>query len=99
MGDISIKINIIDRTYPLRIKAEEEEYVRRAAKLINDKAAFFNSSFSVKDKVDGLAMAALEFTVDAVKQSQKNHQMSNEPTDTAIIEKSINEIESILSLA
>jgi len=99
MGDISIKINIIDRTYPLRIKAEEEEYVRKAAKLINDKATFFNSNFSVKDRVDGLAMAALEFTVDAVKQSQINHQINDEPIDTSLIENKINEIESLLFIS
>ena len=34
MGEISIKINIADRVYPLKINVEEEEIVRRAAKLI-----------------------------------------------------------------
>ena len=37
MGEISIKINIADRVYPLKINMEEEEVVRRAAKLINDR--------------------------------------------------------------
>src|SRR5690606_5439626 len=41
MGEISIKINIADRIYPLRITTEEEEIVRRAAKLINDRMKEF----------------------------------------------------------
>ena len=36
MGEISIKINIADRVYPLKVNMEEEEIIRRAAKLIND---------------------------------------------------------------
>ena len=35
--DISIKVNIGDRIYPLKIQAKEEEYVRKAAKLLNEK--------------------------------------------------------------
>jgi hypothetical protein len=37
MGEISIKINIADRVYPLKVNMEEEEIIRRAAKLINDR--------------------------------------------------------------
>ena len=42
---ISIKVNIGDRIYPLKIQANEEEYVRKAAKILNDKMGFFNSNF------------------------------------------------------
>jgi len=34
MGEISIKINIADRVYPLRVDTAEEEIIRHAAKLI-----------------------------------------------------------------
>ncbi len=37
MGEISIKINIADRVYPLRVESAEEEVIRHAAKLINEK--------------------------------------------------------------
>jgi cell division protein ZapA len=33
---LSIKITIADRSYPLTIKREEEEGVRKAAKMISD---------------------------------------------------------------
>ncbi|MBC7425267.1 MAG: cell division protein ZapA [Bacteroidia bacterium] len=65
-GDISVKVSIGDRIYPLKIKMREEEFVRKAAKMINEKMKFYNNNFSVKDDVDGLAMAALEFAVEAL---------------------------------
>lgn len=59
--EISIKINICDRFYPLRIKAREEASVRQAAKTINERARYYIENFSVQDKQDALSMVALEF--------------------------------------
>lgn len=59
--EISIKVNICDRFYPLRIKTSEEEGVRTAAKTINNRAQFYIENFSVQDKQDALSMVALEF--------------------------------------
>lgn len=96
-NDISIKVNIGDRVYPLRIQATEEEYVRKAAKLLNEKMGFFNSNFSVKDKIDGLAMAALEFAVDALNKSNENIQYQHQVNDFSPIESEIQAIENILT--
>ncbi len=95
-SDISIKINIGDRVYPLKISAREEEYVRKAAKLLNEKMGFFNSNFSVKDKVDGLAMAALEFAVDSLNKSNENIQYKQQTLDFSPVEDQLTEIEHIL---
>lgn len=70
-NEISIKVNIGDRQYPLRINTEEEEKVRKAAKIINEKVGFYLSNFSVKDKQDALAMAALEFATDSMSAKSK----------------------------
>ncbi len=59
---ISIKVTIGDRQYPLKIEASEEEFIRQAAKLINEKAKFYEDIVSVKDKQDSQALAALFFT-------------------------------------
>ena len=65
MGEeLSVKVNIGDRFYPLKIDASEEEIVRKAAKIINEKADFYHENYSVKDKQDALAMAALEFATE-----------------------------------
>jgi cell division protein ZapA len=62
--EISIKVNICDRFYPLRIKTSEEGGVRGAAKTINERAKFYIDNFSVQDKQDALSMVALEFVSD-----------------------------------
>ena len=67
MGEISIKINIADRIYPLRISMEEEEMIRRAAKLINDRIKEFQENYAVKDKQDLLSMAVLHYATASLK--------------------------------
>jgi cell division protein ZapA (FtsZ GTPase activity inhibitor) len=61
MQDISIKIAIAGRTYPLTIKREKEEFLRKAAKLIDEKIRDYEQNYSVRDKQDLLAMCALHF--------------------------------------
>jgi cell division protein ZapA len=70
-NEISIKVTIGDRQYPLKIDASEEEFVRSAANLINEKAKFYQDNFSVKDKQDSLAMAALEFASEMLAANAK----------------------------
>ncbi|MBL7889155.1 MAG: cell division protein ZapA [Bacteroidia bacterium] len=59
MADVSLKIVIAGRTYPLTVKKEDEEAVHQAAKLINEKVKEFEQNYSVRDKQDLLAMSAL----------------------------------------
>ena len=61
MSELSIKINIANRVYPLTVKTEEEEGIRKTAKLINDRLKEYEQDYAVKDKQDLLAMCALEF--------------------------------------
>ena len=37
MAELSIKIRIGNREYPMKVKAEDEERIRRAGKLLNEK--------------------------------------------------------------
>jgi cell division protein ZapA (FtsZ GTPase activity inhibitor) len=60
---LSININIADRMYPLRIERSEEEGIRRAAKIINDRIAQYRQKYVSKDIQDCLAMAALQFVI------------------------------------
>lgn len=71
MEEISIKVNICDRFYPLRINAGFEESVRAAAKLANDKAKNYTDNYSVKDKQDALAMASLDLATDLLSSSKQ----------------------------
>jgi cell division protein ZapA len=80
MGEISIKINIADRVYPLKINMEEEEVVRRAAKLINDRIKEYQENYAVRDKQDLLAMSVLHYATATLKAEKK---VMNEDTDVA----------------
>jgi len=60
MSEISIKVNIGTRTYPLSVKPEEEEVIRLAAKNINDSIKNLQENYAVKDVQDLLAMTALQ---------------------------------------
>lgn len=64
MSELSIKVTIANRVYPLSVGHEEEEEVRKAAAYINDRIKVLESSFAVKDKLDLIAMLALELTME-----------------------------------
>ncbi|HVS91862.1 MAG TPA: cell division protein ZapA [Mucilaginibacter sp.] len=80
MGEISIKINIADRVYPLKVNMEEEEIIRRAAKLINDRIKEYQENYAVRDKQDLLSMAVLHYATSSLKAEQK---VMAEDTDVA----------------
>ena len=67
MEKLSIKVNIADRYYPLKIESKDEEKIRRAAKLINEKILQYKKRYSDKDIQDFLAMAALQFVTKTIE--------------------------------
>ena len=71
MGEISIKINIADRVYPLKVNMEEEEIIRRAAKLINDRIKEYQENYAVRDKQDLLSMCVLHYATSSLKADKK----------------------------
>lgn len=64
MSELSIKVTIANRVYPLTVQMDEEEEVRKAAAYINDRLKVLESGFAVKDKLDLIAMLALELTLE-----------------------------------
>lgn len=68
---LSIKVNVADRYYPLKIDRMEEEKIRKAAKLINEKVFLYKQRYSDKDAQDFLAMAALQFVIRNIELEEK----------------------------
>jgi cell division protein ZapA (FtsZ GTPase activity inhibitor) len=72
----TINLYIADKHYPLRIKRSEEELVRKAAKLINDKIALYRNNFRMDDSElelkDLLAMAACQIAIQAIKSEERS---------------------------
>ena len=64
---LSIKVTIADRSYPLTINRDEEEGIRKAAKMINDNVNDLLSKYAVKDKQDLIAMTALQYASQIVE--------------------------------
>jgi cell division protein ZapA (FtsZ GTPase activity inhibitor) len=91
MGDISIKINIADRVYPLKVNTEEEEIIRRAAKLINDRIKDYQENYAVKDKQDLLSMCVLHYATTSLK-AEKQVMIE----DTEVTEK-VDQLDRLLS--
>lgn len=93
MGELSIKIRISDRDYPMRVDASEEERIRIAGKLINEKLKHFREQFGIDDKQDLLSMTVFDAVMDKLKANQLI--TDNE----SIIEYKIEHIDRILSEA
>ena len=77
MGQLSIKVNIAGRTYPLTIERSEEEMIRKAADNINASIKDLKENYAVKDMQDLLAMTALEL-------STKSNTISKEVEDDKV---------------
>lgn len=63
MDILSIKIKIGDRDYPMKVKPEDEERVRKASKKINENLKTYREKFGIDDKQDLLAMVAFDSVV------------------------------------
>ena len=64
MKELSIKIKIADREYPMRVVPEDEERIRKAGRVINEKIKTYAQQFGIDDKQDLLAMVAFDILVD-----------------------------------
>lgn len=60
MNELTITVKIADRPYRLTIKKDEEEIIRKAAGLINEKVKNYSDNYAFKDKQDLIAMVALQ---------------------------------------
>jgi cell division protein ZapA len=68
---LSIKVNVADRYYPLKIERKDEEKIRKAARLINDKVLQYKQRYLDKDTQDFLAMAALQFVTRVIEMEER----------------------------
>lgn len=64
---LSIRVNIADRYYPLKINRDEEERIRKAAKLINERVLQYKQKYADKDVLDFIAMTALQLVTRLVE--------------------------------
>jgi cell division protein ZapA len=89
---LSIKVNLVDRYYPLKIERKDEERIRKAAKLINERVLQYKQRYTDKDTQDFLAMAALQFVI---KNLEIEDQINEQPFIESLAELN-NELEEFL---
>lgn len=68
---LSIRVNVAERFYPLKISRSDEEKIRRAARMINEKVLQYKQRYTDKDLQDFLAMAALQFVIRLIESEEK----------------------------
>ena len=78
---ISIKVNIADVSYPLKITAEEEENIRKAAKMLNEKIKSYTTNYQINDKNMLLSMISLELASELQLYKDKDLAEGNGLTD------------------
>ena len=91
MEDLSTKIKIADREYPMKVKLTDEERVRMAGKLINEKIKSYREQFGIDDKQDLLAMVAFDCLIDKMA-ADETYQV----IDQTVFEK-VNQLNHIVS--
>lgn len=73
MNELSIRIKIADREYPMKVKIEDEERVRSAGRQINERIRSYRDRFGIDDKQDLLAMVAFDCLVDKMEMDEKQY--------------------------
>jgi cell division protein ZapA len=68
---LSIRVNVADRYYPLKVERENEERIRKAARMINEKVQQYKLRYTDKDVQDFLAMAALQYVIKLTEEEEK----------------------------
>lgn len=70
MAELSIKIKIGNREYPMRVKAEDEERIRKAGKILNEKIKHYQNQFGIDDLQDLISMVAFDCVVEKLKREE-----------------------------
>lgn len=70
MAELSIKLRIGNREYPMRVAPEDEERIRKAGKILNEKMKSYAERFGIEDQQDLLAMVAFDCQVEKMKSEE-----------------------------
>ncbi len=90
-NQLSIKLKVFDRVYPITIRREDEERYRLASELVNENVNEYKKRFAYKDNQDLFAMNSLQLALQYLKVNTEKELMSDSNEDT------INELDKILT--
>ena len=72
MAELSIRLKIGNRDYPMRVSSEDEERIRKAGNILNEKIKKYRDQFGIEDNQDLLAMVAFDNQVEQLKTEETN---------------------------
>ena len=90
MENLSIKLVIGNRSYPMKVPIEEEQKIRNIGKDLNKRISEIKSQMNIDDLQDILAMIAFKLSVEL---EDNNSQTSENKDAYKKIENIINEID------
>lgn len=83
---ITLNVWVSGRSYRIKVKPDEEEAVRKAVKLANDRIAELRNSYGGKDDQDFIAMCLLMYAADSATEPKGNNPLIKQ-TLTEMIDK------------
>ncbi len=69
MSEVNIKVEVAGSVYPLKVNAEDEQNIKEAVDLINNKIAEFEKNYAIKDKKEVMGMVMLQLVAQLYKQA------------------------------
>ncbi len=74
MSEVNIKVEVAGSIFPLKVNAEDEDDIKEAVKLINNKIVEFEKNYAIKDKKEVLAMVMLQLVSQLYKKANTAEQ-------------------------
>ena len=90
---ISINVEIAERSYRLKIRHDEEKYVRAAAHFVQRELTKLKKQYSFRDDQDGLAFVALDATTELARHNAR------EKSEDESLEQVVSKMEALLNIA
>ena len=73
MNELPATVRILDRPYKLKVKPETEQFLRKAAEMIDSQARNYGKMYAYNDRQDLLAMVALTQITQLTKIQENAH--------------------------
>ncbi len=80
----TLKLEIGNRTYPLKVQQSEEALILEAVKLIAEKIKEYESSYAVRDQQDLIAMSCLHFATQFVTERNQTDKIQHSLSDSIL---------------
>lgn len=71
MGELSIRVKIADRTYPMTVDAELEVLIRDAAKQIQERLKWYRAEREITDTQDAMTMIAMDCLIEKLGEERR----------------------------